>query len=335
MQKKYLVTGGAGFIGINLINRLLESDENSIINVDKLSYASHAKFARDLKKYKNYELIEIDIADADAVFSHLERYNPDHIFHLAAESHVDNSILNPRSFIDSNIIGTFNLLQLSLKYQEKNPDFIFQHISTDEVFGSLTLEEKPFTEGNQFKPNSPYSASKASSDHFVRAWGVTHNLRTITTNCSNNFGPFQHKEKLIPKIIFNAFHEIEIPIYGNGKQIRDWLFVGDHVDALIEVSKKGKISATYNIGGGTELENLSLAKKICSILEINYAKEFKQLSSCSKLITHVQDRPGHDERYSIDFEKIKNELDWIPSKNFDKNLLLTIDWFIELFREGK
>ena len=331
---RILVTGGAGFIGKSLILKLLLSPENIIFNIDKLNYASFQKPINDfcLKKNINqYRFLGIDIADITKTFEAVRLANPDIIFHLAAESHVDRSISNPFNFIQSNIVGTYNLLSASLDFykslnKERQKNFKFLHISTDEVFGTLGSKGH-FTEDSKYDPRSPYSASKASSDHLVRAWYHTYSLPIIISNCSNNYGPWQFPEKLIPKIIYNALKGKEIPIYGNGSNIRDWLFVEDHIDALILLSKIGEIGETYCIGGNSEKTNNEVANEICQILD----KKFPSKPLHNKLIKYVEDRPGHDQRYSINFSKIKNQHNWKPNYSFSEGLLKTVEWYINNF----
>ena len=269
-MKKIIVTGGAGFIGSNLINKLINNNSSIIMNIDKLNYASNRKF---IKKYDNYFFSKIDLKNHDLVDKVIQDFNPDHIYHLAAESHVDRSIASPREFIDSNIIGTFNLLE-SIRKNNLENKVTFQHISTDEVYGDLEISDKSFTENSKFFPNSPYSASKASSDHLVRAWNKTFGIKTFISNCSNNFGPNQDKEKFIPKIIFNLKHGKEIPVYGSGNQIRDWLYVEDHVDALIQISEKGEVGNTYNIGGNQECSNIEIINLIQDIFSKKNQKKY-------------------------------------------------------------
>ncbi len=323
-----LITGGLGFIGGNLITHILNNYDVKILNIDACTYAANLNFSKNFEKYENYAFKNIDIADQSSVSKLFSKYNPSAVIHLAAESHVDNSIKNPFKFLQTNIIGTFNLLEESRKYVEKYPsdDFRFIHVSTDEVFGSLGETEPPFTENNPYLPNSPYSASKASSDHLVRAYYQTYGLKSIITNCSNNYGPFQHHEKLIPKVISNAINGLSIPIYGDGKQIRDWLYVEDHCKALMLVLEKGKPGKTYNIGGNNEIRNLDTVQQICKILEQSKPKKEK---SYFDLIKFVQDRPGHDERYAIDSSLAQTELGWSPQETFESGLQKTVEWYIK------
>ena len=328
---RILITGGAGFIGKNLILKLLSYPNNIVFNIDKLNYASHHRPIEDFcskTKNKRYTFLNIDLANESKTFEALRSANPEIIFHLAAESHVDRSINKPFDFIKSNIIGTYNLLSASLNFYknlkvEKKERFKFIHISTDEVYGSLG-SDGCFSEYSKYDPRSPYSASKASSDHLVKAWHHTYSLPVLISNCSNNYGPWQYPEKFIPKIIFNAIKGNEIPIYGNGSNIRDWLFVEDHVDALILLSKVGKIGETYCIGGNGERTNNKVADEICKILD----KKFPLNSPHKKLINYVEDRPGHDQRYSIDFSKMNTKYGWEPKYKFSEGLLKTVDWYL-------
>ena len=329
---RILITGGAGFIGKSLIRRLLLSPKNRIFNIDKLNYASYSKPIKDFcseSNNKNYKLFKIDLANNLKIYEAVKQANPDIVFHLAAESHVDRSISNPCDFIQSNIIGTYNLLEASLDFyrnlnQERQKKFKFIHVSTDEVFGTLGSNGH-FSEDSRYNPRSPYSASKASSDHLVKAWYHTYSLPIIISNCSNNYGPWQFPEKLIPKIIYNGLKSKEIPIYGNGSNIRDWLFVEDHIDALISLSKLGETGESYCIGGNEEKSNNEVVNHICQILD----KEFPKNRPHIKLINYVKDRPGHDHRYSIDFSKIKTKCGWEPKYSFSEGLSKTVDWFIK------
>ncbi len=329
---RYLVTGGCGFIGKSLVFKLLASERNIIFNLDKLNYSSSIEPINSfcaIKNIKNHFFLKVDLSNKDATFKAVQDSNPDIIFHLAAESHVDRSISKPGEFIKSNVIGTFNLLEASLKHfrslsTERKNKFKFIHISTDEVFGSLN-ENGRFSEISCYDPRSPYSASKASSDHFVKAWFHTFNLPIIVSNCSNNYGPWQFPEKFIPKVICNALQNKEIPIYGEGKNVRDWLFVDDHIDALILLARVGEVGESYCIGGNSEKSNNELVTDICRILDKKYPNKFPH----NKLIKYVKDRPGHDKRYSINFDKIKNKHGWEPSYDFKKGLLKTVEWYIK------
>ena len=329
LNEKYrvLVTGGAGFIGGCLIRRLLQNKNLKIFNLDKLSYASDLTGIQNCLNNENHILIRTDLSNFDETNKAMIKANPDLIIHLAAESHVDRSIDNARPFIQSNIMGTFNLLEsaklhwINLKNSRKKL-FKFLHVSTDEVFGSLG-KEGYFFENSQYDPRSPYSASKAASDHLVNAWFHTYEFPIVKTNCSNNFGPYQFPEKLIPLTILKALNTLTIPIYGSGENIRDWLFVEDHVDALILAIDKGKIGETYCIGGNNEKSNIEIAKTICKFIDNNdNSKE-----SCEKLIKFVADRPGHDKRYAINSNFIKKELGWFPKHSFEEAINKTIKWY--------
>jgi len=328
----YLVTGGAGFIGSAVIRHLVKNKNNKIINIDKLTYAGNLATLEDVSHLENYIFYHGDICDRSLIKDILHTHQPNFVMHLAAESHVDKSIDSPMEFLNTNIVGTVVLLQEAHSYwRNLSSDFKnlfrFHHISTDEVFGSLGTEGL-FTEKSSYDPSSPYSASKASSDHFVRAWHRTYDLPVLITNCSNNYGPFQFPEKLIPLIILNALEGKKIPIYGNGSQIRDWLFVDDHARALCEVIKHGNLGETYNIGGFNEKTNLQVVSRVCEILDSLRPNIYK-LSSYKELITFVEDRPGHDLRYAIDSCKIVSELGWKPNETFDTGLLKTINWYLE------
>ncbi len=324
-----LITGGAGFIGSAVV-KLAINLGHSVVNLDALTYAASLESLASISDHPKYFFIKMNIQDRenlDAVFS---KHKPDVVMHLAAESHVDRSIDEPASFIETNITGTFNILEASRKYWQEqgcSDKFRFQHISTDEVFGSLPDDpNERFTEKTPYDPRSPYSASKASSDHLVRAWHETYGLPVVLTNCSNNFGPFQFPEKLIPVVILSALLEKSIPIYGNGKNIRDWLFVDDHASALLSVLEKGKNGRTYNIGSENEQTNSEVVKKVCSILDrLNPRKK----GQYADLITFVKDRPGHDARYSIDPSRIRNELGWQATGTFEKNLEKTVKWYLD------
>ncbi|NLD35413.1 MAG: dTDP-glucose 4,6-dehydratase [Desulfatiglans sp.] len=323
-----LVTGGSGFIGSNFIRYLLEDADfrGRIINLDKLTYAGNPENLEGLnEKYPGrYIFIKADICSMDAIEPLFSAYSIDTVCHFAAESHVDRSIVGPSDFIYTNIIGTFNLLECARKYQ--NNIKLFHHVSTDEVFGSLGTEGL-FTETTPYKPNSPYSASKASSDHLVRAYFKTYNLPVTISNCSNNYGPYQFPEKLIPLIILNALSEIQLPVYGDGKNVRDWLYVKDHCSAIKMVMDRGKRGETYNIGGNNEMENIRIVELICDYLDKN--EKPKNHKSRRDLITFVKDRPGHDRRYAIDSTKIQRDLGWHPSESFETGLEKTIRWYLD------
>jgi len=322
---KILVTGGAGFIGSAVIRQAIEN-HHSIVNVDALTYASNLENIKSVENNSLYKFENIDIRSIRDLEEVFVKHKPDKVMHLAAESHVDRSIDSPVAFIETNILGTFNLLQVSrdyLKSIENKDNFRFHHISTDEVFGSLGKEGQ-FSENTPYNPNSPYSASKASSDHLVRAWGATYDLPILITNCSNNYGPYQHPEKLIPKVISNIIKREKIPVYGNGKNIRDWLYVDDHAEALLLVLEKGEIGRSYNIGGLNEAENIQIVEKICRIID---SREDFSTSSID-LITYVDDRPGHDRRYAIDSSRIQKEVGWKPKTSLDEGLVKTVDWYL-------
>ena len=343
--KNILVTGGSGFIGSNFIKIILDQSyyQNEIINIvnlDKLTYAASLKNNNSYVKDTRYKFVEGDICDEKLIKTLLKKFNIDAVINFAAESHVDNSIENPNDFIQTNINGTFNLLRCINEFNTlNNKNTLLLHISTDEVFGSLKLTDASFTEKNPYRPNSPYSATKASSDHLVRAWHKTSNLPVIITNCSNNYGPYQNCEKLIPKVISNAFSKEKITIYGDGTNIRDWLYVEDHCKALIKVLIGGKIGETYNIGGLTEKSNIEIATIICEIFEEIYPFKDnisinKSCSSYKDLITHIEDRPGHDFRYSMDTAKIKNDLNWSPNETFDSGIRKTVLWYLKKFNDS-
>ena len=341
---KIFVTGGAGFIGSSLIRHIINNTNHSVVNLDNLSYAGNLESLYSICKNPRYKFIKVDICETEEIKLILNNYEPNIIMHLAAESHVDRSINYPNNFIKTNIVGTFNLLEQSRIYWNALPDdkksnFRFHHISTDEVYGDLSdikksvieCPSKKFNENSPYYPSSPYSASKASSDHLVRAWFRTYGLPVIISNCSNNYGPYQFPEKLIPFMIFNALRLNRLPIYGKGNQIRDWLYVQDHVNALMHVAIKGKTGESYNIGANNEKTNLEVVKSICSILEeLLPIKELSSnIPSYESLITYVQDRPGHDIKYAIDASKIKGELGWSPKESFESGLRKTVMWNLD------
>lgn len=337
---KILITGGAGFIGSALVRFIINSTEDHVINIDKLTYAGNLDSLVDVSDSNRYVFERVDICNKSKLVELFNKYQPDVVMHLAAESHVDRSINSPGEFMQTNIIGTYNMLEASREYWlglgPKQNSFKFHHISTDEVYGDLNNLDKLFTEETPYDPSSPYSASKAASDHLVRAWYRTFNLPVILTNCSNNYGPYHFPEKLIPLTILNAIKGKAIPIYGSGEQIRDWLFVEDHVKALYMVVNKGLIGQTYNIGGFNEKTNIEVVLEICAVLEEllpisknkNYNHDCSQIKFYKDLINYVEDRPGHDKRYAIDASKIKNELGWEPEESFKSGIRKTVQWFI-------
>lgn len=323
---KILVTGGAGFIGSAVI-RMAIARGHDIINVDCLSYAANLESLKSVCGHTSYHFEHVDIRDLQAVRRVFDTHQPDAVMHLAAESHVDRSIDAPGDFITTNVIGTFNMLSAALAYWNdgNRPDFRFHHVSTDEVYGDLSLSEPAFSETTPYDPSSPYSASKASSDHLVRAWARTYGLPVLITNCSNNYGPYQFPEKLIPVVILKALHGMEIPVYGKGENIRDWLYVDDHADALLHVLSHGKLGETYNIGGDNERTNIDIVKTLCRLLDTAAPKN----SPHENLIKFVADRPGHDQRYAINASKIKSELGWSPSVDFDEGFEKTLNWYLQ------
>jgi dTDP-glucose 4,6-dehydratase len=324
------ILGGAGFIGSNFVYKILEKNINEILVIDKLTYAGNLN---NIKKIvdKKIKFIKADIGDSNLVMELLKKYNPKLIINFAAETHVDRSIHSPGDFIHTNIVGTFKLLETIRTYLDESKfihsEFKLIHISTDEVYGSLDDTSSPFLEKSPYRPNSPYAASKASSDHLVRAWHKTYGIPTIITNCSNNYGPYQFPEKLIPLVILNALKGKTLPIYGDGKQIRDWIYVNDHCSAILSIIDKGCVGDVYNIGSGSEKTNLEVVKKICNILDAK--KPRSDGKSYQSQIVHVKDRLGHDYRYAIDFSKLITEFSWAPSETFDSGLNKTIDWYIE------
>ena len=326
------ITGGCGFIGSNFIQYILDNtDVKRVVNLDKLTYAGNTSNLKEFDSDNRYVFIKGDIIDSKLVRSIFQNHNPDCLVHFAAESHVDRSIDGPVEFINTNIIGTFTLLEESLRYHKllsnnSETGFRFHHISTDEVFGSLG-KSGSFTEATPYDPSSPYSAAKASSDHLVRAWHRTFGLPVLITNCSNNYGPYQFPEKLIPLMIINCLNEKPLPVYGKGDNIRDWLYVEDHCNAIVSVLKDGILGETYNIGGRTEMSNLKIVETICDSLNEIYPSPSGK--SYRELITFVTDRPGHDYRYSIDASKIEKELNWVPNESFETGISKTIHWYLE------
>lgn len=328
---KILVTGGAGFIGSALIRHIIQNTNNQVLNIDKLTYAGNLESLKEIDQHSNYEFKQIDICDTEQITAAIDAFQPHAIMHLAAESHVDRSIDGPAAFIQTNIVGTYTLLEAARKYwmgldAEAQQNFRFHHISTDEVYGDLEGTTDLFTETTSYAPSSPYSASKASSDHLVRAWHRTYGLPVIVTNCSNNYGPYHFPEKLIPLVILNALDAKPLPVYGNGQQIRDWLFVEDHARALYKVVTEGVVGETYNIGGHNEKQNIEVVKTICKILD--ELKPQANGQAYESLITFVKDRPGHDLRYAIDATKIQNELGWTPAETFETGIRKTVEWYL-------
>jgi len=331
---KYLITGGAGFIGSAVIRHLIQNLNQQVINVDKLTYAGNLESLETVSNSPLYTFEQVDVCDKEELQRVFNQYQPDKIMHLAAESHVDRSIDGPAEFIQTNIVGTYNLLDISKQYWNNLPEqrkstFRFHHISTDEVYGDLHGTDELFTEETPYAPSSPYSASKASSDHLVRAWYRTYNFPIVITNCSNNYGPYQFPEKLIPLVILNAISGKPLPIYGKGDQIRDWLHVEDHAKALIKVIQEGEIGETYNIGGHNEKTNLQVVQTICDILEKIHPPTHITPNTYHDLITFVEDRPGHDVRYAIDASKIDNKLGWKPKETFETGIKKTVQWYLD------
>jgi dTDP-glucose 4,6-dehydratase len=339
---KLFVTGGAGFIGSAVVRHILASSEDVVINLDKLTYAGNQESIPKCLQTDRYIFEKVDICDSVSLKALFEQHQPDAVMHLAAESHVDRSIDGPSEFIHTNILGTYTLLEATRAYwkdlpTDKKQSFIFHHISTDEVYGDLPHPNKVplgtelplFTEETAYEPSSPYSASKASSDHLVRAWQRTYGLPTVITNCSNNYGPFHFPEKLVPHIILNALAGKALPIYGDGSQIRDWLYVEDHARALYQVVKSGKVAQTYNIGGHNEKRNIDVVHAICDLLDELAPKKPEGVVKYSDLIVFVSDRPGHDARYAIDARKINKELGWAPEETFESGIRKTVEWYLK------
>lgn len=334
VKKKILVTGGAGFIGSALIREVSTQTDHDICNIDKLTYASDIQALSAVENKSNYQFHQVDISDDEGVREVIFNFQPDTIFHLAAETHVDRSIDSPDEFLVTNVLGTHNLLKASLAYWESLPtqmahQFRFHHVSTDEVYGDLGAHGSMFTERSAYCPSSPYSASKASSDHLVHSWHRTYGLPVLITNCSNNYGPYQHREKLIPKVIENAIQGKEIPVYGNGQQIRDWLFVEDHVSALLIIAEKAMPGSSYNISGNNTFSNLQVIEKICTLLENTLPRGRKNSTNFSDLICFVADRPGHDVKYALDASKLEHDLGWQPTQTFESGLAKTVKWYVD------
>ena len=329
---RILLTGGAGFIGSAVVRHIIKNTDDEVLNLDKLTYAGNLESLSEISGNPRYQFQQVDICDADKLADVFTMFKPDVVMHLAAESHVDRSIDGPTAFIQTNIIGTYQLLEATRHYwnglnEDKKQAFRFHHISTDEVYGDLEGTTDLFTETTSYAPSSPYSASKASSDHLVRAWQRTYGLPTIVTNCSNNYGPYHFPEKLIPLVILNALDAKPLPVYGNGQQIRDWLFVEDHARALYKVVTEGVVGETYNIGGHNEKKNLQVVTTICAILDELHPQA--NMQPYADLITFVQDRPGHDLRYAIDATKIAKELGWVPEETFETGIRKTVLWYLE------
>ena len=333
MQKRVLVTGGAGFIGSAVVRHLIDETDALVLNVDKLTYAGNLDSLATVSHSPNYRFTQSDICDRAEIARLFDEFRPTHVMHLAAESHVDRSIDGPSAFIETNIVGTYTLLEVARYYvdqlsEKARQDFRFHHISTDEVYGDLHGVDDLFTEETPYQPSSPYSASKASSDHLVRSWHRTYGLPVIVTNCSNNYGPYHFPEKLIPLAILNAIEGKPIPVYGRGDQIRDWLYVEDHARALVKVVFEGRIGETYNIGGHNEKTNLHVVETLCDLLDQRIQDKPQGMTSFRELITFVTDRPGHDKRYAMDASKIEATLGWMPVETFETGLAKTVDWFL-------
>ena len=331
---KYLITGGAGFIGSAVIRYIINNTECHVLNLDKLTYAGNLESLEKIEKSDRYKFVKADICDAKALTSIFSEYQPDIVMHLAAESHVDRSIDGPFNFVETNIVGTYQMLQASRNFysslgDDKKTSFRFHHISTDEVYGDLEGTSELFTETTAYAPSSPYSATKAGSDHLVRAWHRTFGLPVVITNCSNNYGPFQFPEKLIPLIILNALSGKPLPVYGAGHQIRDWLHVDDHACALVKVATEANIGETYNIGGNNEVKNIDVVRALCTLLEELAPIKPTGVEYYSDLITFVDDRPGHDGRYAVDASKIHKDLGWSPRETFNTGLRKTVEWYLD------
>ena len=331
---KILVTGGAGFIGSAVIRYLIQETDHHVLNIDKLTYAGNEKSLLSVNGSDRYDFEQADICHYPKLRGLFNKYRPDVVMHLAAESHVDRSIDGPAEFIQTNIVGTFNLLETARAYwqaldQPGKEAFRFHHISTDEVYGDLEGPEDLFREDTPYAPSSPYSASKAGSDHLVRAWGRTFGLPVVVTNCSNNYGPYHFPEKLIPLMILNALRGKPLPVYGKGTQVRDWLYVEDHARALVKVVTEGVVGETYNIGGHNEKQNIEVVRAVCDLLDELCPSTHDGIAKYEQLITFVKDRPGHDVRYAIDASKIQRELGWVPQETFETGLRKTVEWYLD------
>jgi dTDP-glucose 4,6-dehydratase len=330
---KILVTGGAGFIGSAVVRHIIENTNDTVLNLDSLTYAGNLESIPDQYQTQQYRFAHVDICDFKKLTQIFSDFRPDAIMHLAAESHVDRSIDGPSEFIQTNLVGTFNMLESARQYWDRltgneKSSFRFHHISTDEVYGDLEGTSDLFTEETSYSPSSPYSASKAGADHLVRAWGRTYGLPVVVTNCSNNYGPYHFPEKLIPHVILNALQGKPLPVYGNGHQIRDWLYVDDHARALYKVATEGDVGETYNIGGHNEKRNIDVVNTICELLEELVPNKPEGIASYKDLITFVKDRPGHDVRYAIDATKIERELGWVPEETFVTGMRKTVEWYL-------
>ncbi len=330
-MNKLLLTGGAGFIGSAVVRKIIRETDMAVVNVDKLTYAGNLESLAEARDSSRHFFEQVDICNGESMSRLFSAHEPDAVMHLAAESHVDRSIDGPGEFMRTNIMGTYNLLQCARDYWTMMPDerkstFKFHHVSTDEVYGSLG-ETGYFTETTRYRPNSPYSASKAASDHLVRAWHKTYGLPVVTSNCSNNYGPYQFPEKLIPLLVHKALDDAPLPIYGSGDNVRDWLFVEDHADALLHILSRGRIGEVYNVGGNNEKTNLEVVRQLCEVLDERRPRS--DGASYANQISFVEDRPGHDKRYAIDASKLKNELGWEPRETFESGLRVTVDWYLE------